>query len=352
MKKFLKLLSLFLLPLFILFFPYIAGDPFMVLRKYKVYYSYDEKEPLYINNNRGYVSTQMYLQYNDTYHWNSFIFGNSRSGYYRTDDWKKHLDSSARCFHFDGYGESLYNIYKKITFLDQKSELDNVILCLDNQTLYQCDPESGHLWVTTPVLEDGRNWSDWNMAFIKAYSQPSFFKAYIDFSITHKVKPYMVKSGVIDTMPHGRYTLATNEVDAHPVLVYPQFDSSWFTPERVSIFFERPDSIEYYRRSIGTKQKKMLSEIADIFKRNNTNYKVILSPDYDQKLYAPEDIEFLRHTFGDNLYDFSGRNKITQDYHNYFDLLHYSSEVASEIMRIIYLDRQDYLAAMDSLYTL
>lgn len=350
MKKFLKLLFMFLLPILIFFLPYFVGDPFMILRKYKIYYPMDGS-PLWINNNRSYVSTQMYLQNNGTYHWDSFIFGSSRSGNFRVDDWKKCLGDESACFHFDGYGESLYNICKKVKYLDGKSQIKNAIICMDEMVLTQVEPSYGHLWILPPVLENGRNWSDWQMAHLKAYSNFSFLRSYFDFSLTHTVKPYMVAKGVIDTIPHGHYDVASNEVMNSPYLVFPEYDTSYYTSKIASLFPQRNYPVAPYNPLIKQKQLQMLSEIADVFKRNNTNYKIIISPDYNQKRYSPRDMHILDSLFDGHVFDFSGRNVITEDYHNYLDLVHFSPQVASELMRIVYIeDSQARQAAIDSLY--
>ena len=84
----------------------------------------------------------------------------------------------------------------------------------------------------------------------------------------------------------------------------------------------------------------MLYEIHDILVRNNTNYKVILNPIYDQLLFSTEDKEFLLTLFGNNnIADFSGKNRITNDY------------IASELMRISYeCDSIKQQHMLDSLY--
>ena len=73
--------------------PYVVTDPFKVLFHYEDYYV-DNGEGYYINTNRSYVSTQMYIQNKDRYNYDSFIFGSSRSGYYLVEDWKKYLPDS------------------------------------------------------------------------------------------------------------------------------------------------------------------------------------------------------------------------------------------------------------------
>ena len=179
MKRFLKYLLLFILPFVILFLPFVVTDPFKVLFHYEDYYV-DNGKGYYINTNRSYVSTQMYIQNKDRYNYDSFIFGSSRSGYYLVEDWKKYLPDTASCFHFDGYGESLYNTYHKLKFIDGQSPISNAIFCVERDFFYQDKQEYGHLWILPPCLVKN-NFAKFHMAFVRAYLNLKFLHAYLDY---------------------------------------------------------------------------------------------------------------------------------------------------------------------------
>jgi hypothetical protein len=84
-------------------------------------------------------------------------------------------------------------------------------------------------------------------------------------------------------------------------------------------------------------QKKMLAEIFAKFQNDKTNYKIIINPLYDQEKLNSEDLIILNKIFGkENVFDFSGRNEITNDFYNYYELSHYRPHVAKMIMDIIY----------------
>lgn len=346
MKRFLLYSALFLLPFVVVLLPYFITDPFMVLYHYDNYYDTGGKE-YYINTNRSYVSTMMYIQNKDKYHYDSFIFGSSRSGYYMVDDWKKYLPDSARCFHFDGYGESLYNIYKKLKYIDGKSPIRNVMICMEHELLYQDKQEYGHIWVLPPCIEDN-NFSVFHMSFIRAYLEPKFLRAYWDLMITGKLKSYMFEDGIFEKPPKW-YVLEYNErAGAHRNVQ--QFDDSIYG-DRLASFSTRPDSIRIGQPLVKEKQKEMLREIHAILERNHTSYKIILNPIYDQIYFASEDMSFLQDLFGDNLIDFTGKNRITDNYHYYSDPAHFNEYIANELMRIVY--EQDPLKqqqVLDSLY--
>ena len=172
MKRFLLYCAIFVLPFVVVLFPYFITDPFKVLHHYDNYYETEGKD-YYIDVNRSHVSTQMFIQNKDKYQYDSFILGSSRSGYYMVDDWKQYLPDSASCFHFDGYGESLCNVHKKLKFIDGKSPIRNVLLCIERDLLWQTKQEYGHLFVLPPCLVEN-NFGAFHMAFIRAYLSPKF----------------------------------------------------------------------------------------------------------------------------------------------------------------------------------
>lgn len=332
MKRFLVVIVLFCVPFIIILVPYLITDPFKVLYHYDVYA--ETGKPMYVNINRSYVSTQMYRQNKDKYHYDSFIFGSSRSGYYLIEDWRIYLPDSASCFHFNGYGESLYQVYKKIKYIDGKSALNNVLLCVDEELLSNVLPMYTHLHYLPPSLDDNQNFSSFHFAAVRAYLTPSFFKGYLDFKLSGKIKPYMIEEQIIDTFP-GFYDPIGNEVDR--VDVRKSNDSIYYTPERRKVFYDRPTTQQYHPKLIiGDEQVRMLKEIRDIFEKNHTNYKVVINPNYDQKKFQHSDIIALKTIFGDNLYDFSGINEYTNDYQNYTGLSHFKSYIAADIMQVIY----------------
>lgn len=346
MKRFLKYLLLFIFPFVILFLPYVVTDPFKVLFRYEDYYV-DHGKRYYINTNRSYVSTQMYIQNKDRYNYDSFIFGSSRSGYYLVEDWKKYLPDTASCFHFDGYGESLYNTYHKLKFIDGQSPISNAIFCVERDFFCQDKQEYGHLWVLHPSLVEN-NFAKFHMAFVRAYLQPKFLYAYLDYLLTRELKPYMFENGIFEKPLLG-YKLQSNERNGANRMI--QYFSDEYYGDRLLTFPKQPDTLTYGFPVIKKSQKEMLYEIHDILVRNNTSYKIILNPIYDQIMFAQEDMDFLWELFGNHVIDFSGKNRITDDYHYYSDPSHFNEYVASEIMRIVYeKDSIKHRHMLDSLY--
>ncbi|MCX6296671.1 MAG: hypothetical protein NTX97_11510, partial [Bacteroidetes bacterium] len=74
-----------------------------------------------------------------------------------------------------------------------------------------------------------------------------------------------------------------------------------------------------------------------ILKSHNTQYKIVISPLYNQEKLDPGDLNYLVNLFGgENVFDFSGINFITNDFHNYYETSHYRPFVCDYILNIIY----------------
>jgi hypothetical protein len=81
----------------------------------------------------------------------------------------------------------------------------------------------------------------------------------------------------------------------------------------------------------------MLQSISKIFRKHNTNFKIIISPLYDQVKIAPRDLNMLNKIFKrENVFDFSGINQYTSDFHNYYETSHYRPIIAEKILEKIY----------------
>ncbi len=348
MKKFATYLFLFLLPLILIMLPFFIGDPFKILHHYDRYYPEDGM-PLYINNNRSYVSTRMYLQYKDSFHYNSFIFGSSRSGNFFVEDWKQYLQESASCFHFDGYGESLYLVYKKLLFVNGKSPIDNVLLPVDAELLGKDTPFKGHIWVTPIELLDYHQFGEFYGEHIRAYLSPKLFLAYTDLLLTNKVRPYMMEWGIVSSIP-SYYHLSINECNKHiPIIPCPD---SYYTERLLNDFASARRDTSDYASMLNENHKSMLRDIKSVFDQNHTNYKIVINPMWNQRCLAQDDVDYLIELFGkDNVFSFEGKNSITEDYHNYQNATHFWPHIAAKMMQIIYEpDTLRQQQMLDSLY--
>jgi hypothetical protein len=307
---------------------YIYMDPFKVLYEYKDY-SYPDVIP-----NRDYISTEMFNKNFHKYRYNSFIFGSSRTLAFKPESWKKFLKKSDSPFMFDASAESIYGIYKKIKYLDSlKVQINNalIILCRDASFINSGNQE-GHLFVKHPATSGGSK-LNFHKIFLNAYLDPHFLYNFYVFKFSHKYKTTM--KGYIE-FRKITYDTITNKIciiDQEKELA---LSPAQYYNKRANIFYprikERNDSIQ----RITLKQVFMLKEIIRIFKKNNTNYKVILSPLYEQIKFNKADFTILKDVFGEYLYDFTGNNRFTESKTNYYESSHYNTEVGDSILSIIY----------------
>ncbi len=85
----------------------------------------------------------------------------------------------------------------------------------------------------------------------------------------------------------------------------------------------------------------LLRNMKKIFDQQHTQYRIVISPLYDQVKLSSRDVTVLQNIFGsENVFDFSGINTITADMHNYYEGSHYRPHVARQIMDSIYHNKQ------------
>lgn len=334
LRKFITKSLILVFPFIICIAIYVCFDPFKVIRTYTNYYQHHEIGRVGIN--RDWISTNTFINNSKSISYNSFIFGNSRSIFYEVNDWKKYIEPDSNCYHFDASDEALYGIYKKILFLDRNDiPMKNTIIIFDYTTLSKITSSQGHLFIISPQLEDNNNLIDFHLTFIKTFFNLKFTMAFIDYKISGKIKEYMTKENLLDDRPL-HYDVTTNEI-THPDFEELIKSGLYFTEDRMKVFFERGTHEEVSPIIIKQKQINMLKEIKDVFQKNGTSYKIIISPLYDQKKLNPNDLDSLQSIFGkDTVYDFSGINDFTNDYTNYYEDSHYRPVVSRKILEIVY----------------
>jgi hypothetical protein len=322
------------IPFIIFVLVYAILDPFMMIYKYDNFY--ENGKPAYVDRNNDYVSTSTYDNQKEKYKYDSFILGNSRSRYYLVNDWKECLDSSASCYHFDASNESLFGIMKKIEYIDKYSTIKNVLLVIDKDILSVTDPQTkSYLFYISPQLVEYKNSFGFFLSGFKTFVNPKFFISYFDLSLFGEIRNYMRYFNVFNENIRN-YNLQYNET-TWPEKEKLLSQGSYYTKERMKQFYKRNNITTCEDPCINEPQISQLSIISRIFKRNSTNYKIIISPKYDQKKLADTDLSVLREIFGyNNVFDFSGKNELTEDFRNYWDVNHYNENVAKMIIKEIY----------------
>lgn len=333
MKRFFKKAGLFSLPFIMLVIIYFISDPFKVLYHYDSYFTEQVNGTVFLNTD--YVATSNFDNRYEEEQYNSFIFGNSRAWFYRITDWQEHIGHEP-AYHFDAAGETLYALHKKIRYLDRKNvRIKNALVVLDYELLSNIEPKTGHLGMISPQLVENQNWVDFHKTSLLGFFNIQFMYAFIDFRITGKLKPYMFRNNLLETRPFA-YNPVRNELSFYYYDALIE-NNEYYDDQRAEIFFARNEQIVYSPPAIQATQKEMLIDIADIFKKHHTSYRIIISPLYNQEYMDTEDVAYLKTLFGASyVYDFSGINEITNDFTNYYEISHYRPPIARKLMQQVY----------------
>lgn len=312
----------------LLILSYIYFDPFKVLRSYNDYY--DSQVVL----NRDYVSTEVFIRNYKIYNYNSFIFGSSRTLAFRPNSWKKYLDSTARPFMFDASSESIYGIYTKIRFLDSLDiKMKNVliILCRD-ASFAHTENHNGHLFIKDPKVSNESKIVFQN-DFFKAYLNPGFLLNFYSYKITGKYKKsmasYIMEKKINQDKISNKMELFNQEIEIDK-------DARGYYLNRKDLFYlrgeERVDSV----KRIKNQHLKMLQAIKTILVKRKVNYRIVLSPLYEQIKFNEKDLSLLKEIFKNHIYDYSGKNHFTDEMQNYYENSHYRPLVGDSILANIY----------------
>ncbi len=324
---FIKKIGLFLSPMFVLLIGYFIFDPFQILRKYEAYPDNFAK-----SLNRDRISTQTFLNNNQKYHYKSFIFGSSRSSIFYARNWGKHINDSIP-YHFDASCETISGIATKLRFIEKNgNKVENSLLVLDRSNFEYDQDTLGSIFVQDYRVS-GLPWWKYQIIFINSYFSKGFFVAYFDNLITGNYRNYMRSFLEFRKI---NYTPIVNDFIFTGFIENIQRDSVQYY-NQPDFFYTRPQEKQFVGKVIKPYQLKYIEEIKAIFERNNTKFKIVLGPTYDQKYFNSEDLAILQEYFGaKNIYDFSGQNEFTNHKTNYYEIYHYKPSVANKIMDKIY----------------
>ena len=318
-------LAWFTIPFWALIVLYVYDDPFMVLHKYDVY---DSNVML----NEQHVGWQIYRNHKDSVHFNSFILGNSCTMAFRCAEWEKYLSPGDHAIRLFGNGESLKAISLKLHALDKEgAEIKNVLMILDRTSLSRLSPLSGYGNVL-PAAISGCNPFVVQMEFIQAFAMPDFLFPYLKYRITGRVEPGMKRMN-----PYGRIRDSKNNDAFNPREKMIEQEGEAYWENRKKEFPERDGIAVVEEPVLFQRQRVLLEEIRKVLRRHDTSVRVLVSPDYSQKELHPDDRKILQGIFGkENVYDFSGINEFTEDYHNYYESGHYRPLLGNQLLERVY----------------
>ncbi|MFN8296422.1 MAG: hypothetical protein U0T69_09520 [Chitinophagales bacterium] len=320
-------------PIMALLASYIYLDPMRVIKKYP-----DYEKDCFVALNRDFIGTEIYKQNKEKLKYNAFIFGNSRSLSFLCNDWQIYIPGGSP-LHYDASGESIKAVSDKIKYIDESNgKLRYALIIMDPLMLSVTDPMSGPLVEPHPTVSK-TSWIGFHSVYFKAYLSEFYFVKYIDYSYSRKYKPYM--KGVIETRPIN-YNAVTNDFYLKIYDEALEKDPQKYIKEHIEFYPERDtNQTRICNAVIGNKQIAFLNDIKDVFLKQKTNYKIIISPLYSQEYFNKSDLEKLISIFGkEHVYDFSGKNEYTRHIENFYESFHYRPKVARDIMRRIYIENQ------------
>ena len=334
LRRYLRRILLFFTPLFLVLALYFVLDPFKVLRGHENHYV--SGTPDYVVLNRSHVSTEAFLRGNPRHRYDSFIFGNSRSLFFRAADWRRHIGDDASVFHFDGSDESLFTLHRKVKFLaETKVPMSHALLVVDHSLLYWAEERPGHLIATPPRLMQWSNLLAFHGSFLLSYLDPRFLLAYYDFTLFGTFRDYMRDHNVLNAEPMT-YDPVTNEIS------YPQFDraieaGTYYTPPRMKALRRVAKAPALHHPCLGAEHIRLLRELRRWFAAGGTDVRVIVSPLYNRRRLNEKDVAILKSVFGeDRVFYFSGENHVTADYLNYYEASHDRPCTAAALMDSVY----------------
>jgi len=339
MKKFVLILTIIVIPLILLAGSYFLFDPFKVIKGLASKNLKDYKmEDLMVSLNTNFTSTEFYFKNHKVVDYNAFTFGSSRGLAFKAKEWEIWLPEQSRPFIYATPKDNLYGISKKIKFLDEKNEtIDHafVLICPDI-TFKNLKNSTDYLTTQHPAVSHESKFR-FQRAFFAAYFQKGFFVRFLDYKIFKKSRAYMegflnfyIKDLNFDTISNDLLVYYPEIMIANDSLNYYELRKSEFPPR---------DTLtkHWLEPQIGDTQLGMLREIKSIFDKHHTDYKIVISPLYNQKYFNKEDEQILSDLFGaEHVYNYSGRNSITEHPYNYYENSHYRIHVGKQIFEDVY----------------
>lgn len=318
MKRFLIVVgSVIIAPVAILLIVYLVTDPFKTLKSFSLEY--------FDTTNRDYLSSELYLLNSKTITYDSFIFGSSRCCGINSYHWKHYLPEGSNQFVFQAWSETLTGIYQKVTYLDRTgTPIRNALIVLDIPGSFA----EQQLPTSALAMKDWR---------ISGQSQFVYqIRLFNNFLQKPSVWIESVRKRIANETPNPNFDTVSNDWDytnkSRELTIIPKRDSlcnssrlsKMTTMKQIRDYQGETQTIS--KSLINSNFEEILTEIKYIFEANGTNYKIAISPAIWQlnSSINPEDLSILVSIFGEgNIFDFSGRNIITEDANNFTDSGHF-----------------------------
>jgi hypothetical protein len=248
-----------------------------------------------------------------------------------TSLWENYLDDCTPVRLF-GNNETLCAINMKVKRLDEiGSSIKNVLLVLDYGTLKSTRVSQSHGGIPHPDVT-GKSYMAFQLKFISAFLNPKILIPIVDYSLFQTYKPYM--EGVINDKETFRNQLTNDALNPRELEITEKQEQYWEEHRKEFIIRKPKDT---YAPIVNCRQRQLLEEIKSVFDKHDTNFRVILSPEWNKTKLASCDVSALQEIFGsENVFDYSGKNEFTEDHHNFYEKGHYRPVLGEKILNLIY----------------
>lgn len=329
MKRFVIAILLFItIPLILLAGIYVWTDPFRCIHAFDI----DDVD----DTNREYLSTELFLHNDPTYHYNSFVFSSSRGGGMNTYQWKQYLRDGAQPFLFLAWSETLTGIERKLEYLSEHNvQIDNALLLFDIPGTFAKDqlPHAA-LSMKHYMFTDGSRFTYNAWQFANYIQKPSLWVSSAKNRSRHKRVAY-------------ESDLITNDWDKNNLYHYtelPPQDSLKHCSEMTRRTFiakveNSNKEVLISEPLIDARFEKQLQHIKSILDANHTDYHIIITPApcYTNPAINPADLLIIQDVFGkEHVHNYTGKNEMTDNYNNFSDPGHFGLRVGYMIIEDIY----------------
>lgn len=334
--KLYKYIFIISLPFIILTCTFLITDPFGIIHN---------ETPL-SEPSGDYLATQRYLNNTKSIEYNAFVFGNSKTLAFTSADWKQILKDSLVFYKFGCPGESIYNIENKVKLiLNSGDKIKYAIILLDGQIInnvrntdkYLSGPVYKHHWLTS-----NETFVSFALSYYKYYINNFNFIKFFDYQITGKYKPYM--EGVITAATKDQSVLETSEThtltnefyltELEKEIATNGFQNYYLNHSKE---FSGSKALSKKEPSVSEEDLESLENIKQMFDASQTNYKIIIAPDYNKISVSSWSLSQLRKIFGNsNVFDYSGNNDLAADSTNFYERTHFRPLVGRYILERVY----------------
>lgn len=330
MKQFITTILVFIaIPLILLVGLYLWTDPFRCIHKFDIY-DMDA-------TNREYLSTELFLLNEPTYHYNSFIFASSRGMALNTYQWKQYLPDGSQPFLFQAWSETITGVEMKLSYLNEHNiPIDNALILIDIPGSFEKNQLSNGAMTIKHFVFTGESRAIYNIKQYFNYIQSPSLWIRFTKKVLLKDKVVFFSDTISNDFDNTNY-LTYRECPLQDSLNYCSALTRRSFIEKVNRM--RVKEVPISEPMITPQFEQQLLHIRAILAANQTDYHIIVSPAYcyTNPALNPYDLEVLNRIFGaERVHDYTGENEWTKDYNNFLDPNHFGKCIGYRMIEDIY----------------